>query len=117
MIRLPILIAATIALAPIALAQTAATDPFAHSPTSLQPTEALPRTPDGKPDFQNVVWATNYFPVFEATPMKERESSLPIHLKSRASNRAALLKRLSCTRVTWASVIVVPSLGGEAEAR
>ena len=69
MIRLPILIAATIALAPIALAQTAATDPFAHSPTSLQPTEALPRTPDGKPDFQNVVWATNYFPVFEATPM------------------------------------------------
>ena len=69
MIRLPILIAATIALAPIALAQTAATDPFAHSPTSLQPTEALPRTPDGNPDFQNVVWATNYFPVFEATPM------------------------------------------------
>ena len=69
MIRLPILIAATIALAPIALAQTAATDPFAHSPTSLQPTEALPRTPVGKPDFQNVVWATNYFPVFEATPM------------------------------------------------
>lgn len=69
MIRLPILIAATIACAPIAIAQTEATGPFAMSPTSLKPIEAFPRTPDGKPDFQNVVWATNYFPVFEATPM------------------------------------------------
>ena len=69
MIRLPILIAATIACAPIAIAQTEATGPFAMSPTSLKPIEAFPRTPDGKPDFQNVVWATNYFPVFDATPM------------------------------------------------
>ena len=69
MIRLPFLIAATIACAPIAMAQIPSTDPFAMSPTSLAPMEKIPRTPDGKPDFQNVVWATNYFPVFEASPM------------------------------------------------
>lgn len=69
MMRLPFLIAATIACAPIAIAQAEAANPFAHSPTSLQPMEEIPRTPDGRPDFQNVVWATNYFPVFEASPM------------------------------------------------
>ncbi len=69
MIRLPVLIAASLACAPIAMAQAASTDAFALSPTSLEPMEDIPRTPDGKPDFQNVVWATNYFPVFEATPM------------------------------------------------
>jgi hypothetical protein len=69
MIRLPFLIAATIACAPLAMAQASSADPFASSPTSLEPMGNIPRTPDGKPDFQNVVWATNYFPVFEATPM------------------------------------------------
>lgn len=40
-----------------------------YSPTSLAAEPGLPRTPDGKPDFQTVVWATNYFPVFELNPM------------------------------------------------
>lgn len=69
MIRLPLLLAATLVCTPFAMAQAAPTNPFAMSPTSLQPMEDIPRTHDGKPDFQNVVWATNYFPVFEATPM------------------------------------------------
>ena len=69
MLRLPVLVAATLAFAPMAMAQALSADPFALSPTSLAPLDEIPRTPDGKPDFQNVVWATNYFPVFEATPM------------------------------------------------
>ncbi len=40
-----------------------------YAPTSLAPTSAIPRTPDGHPDFQGAVWATNFFPVFEATPL------------------------------------------------
>ena len=69
MIRLPVLIAVTLACTPMALAQAASTDPFVLSPTSLLPMGEMPRTPDGKPDFQGVVWATNYFPVFEAIPL------------------------------------------------
>ena len=69
MIRLPVLITAILALTPAALAQAAPGDPFALSPTSLAPMSDIPRTPDGKPDFQGVVWATNYFPVFELSPM------------------------------------------------
>lgn len=58
-----------ITMTPLAAAQTAGHDPFLQSPTSLTPMSEIPRTPDGKPDFQNVVWATNYFPVFETSPM------------------------------------------------
>jgi hypothetical protein len=43
--------------------------PAAYTPTSLAAEPGLPRTPDGHPDFQGVVWATNFFPVFEASPM------------------------------------------------
>lgn len=59
---LPLLLIAT----PAAFAQTA---PPAYIPTSLQAEPGLPRTPGGHPDFQTVTWATNFFPVFEATPM------------------------------------------------
>lgn len=64
MIRLvlPLLFIAT----PSAFAQTA---PPTYIPTSLQAEPDLPRTPGGHPDFQTVTWATNFFPVFEATPM------------------------------------------------
>lgn len=42
-----------------------------YSATSLAPDDpfALPRTPDGRPDFQGVVWAGNYFAMLEVTPM------------------------------------------------
>lgn len=69
MIRLPLLIATLLSATPCALAQASPADPFAQSPTSLAPMSDIPRTPDGKPDFQGVVWATNYFPVFETSPM------------------------------------------------
>lgn len=57
--------------APLAAAQTpeAAPPPPVYTPTSLAAAPGLPRTPDGRPDFQNAVWATNFFPVFEASPM------------------------------------------------
>lgn len=69
MTRLPVLLATLLAISPIAMAQTSNTDPFAMSPTSLLPMSDIPRTPEGKPDFQGVVWATNYFPVFELSPL------------------------------------------------
>lgn len=59
---LPLLLIAT----PAAFAQTA---PPAYIPTSLQAEPGLPRTPDGHPDLQTVTWATNFFPVFESSPM------------------------------------------------
>lgn len=59
---LPLLLIAT----PAVYAQTT---PPAYTPTSLQAEPGLPRTPDGHPDFQSVIWATNFFPVFEASPM------------------------------------------------
>jgi len=54
-----------------ALAQTPApaTPPPVYAPTSLQAEPGLPRTPDGRPDFQGAVWATNFFPVFESSPL------------------------------------------------
>jgi hypothetical protein len=64
--------------APLAAAQTSATEPPpaaapapapVYTPTSLEAQPGLPRTPDGRPDFQGAVWATNFFPVFEASPM------------------------------------------------
>lgn len=69
MIRLPVLIATLLTATPAAIAQAALPDPFAQSPTPLAPMSDIPRTPEGRPDFQNVVWATNYFPVFELSPM------------------------------------------------
>jgi|JI9StandDraft_1071089.scaffolds.fasta_scaffold04529_5 hypothetical protein len=69
MMRLPGLIALMLATAPSALAQASPADPFTQSPTSLAPMSDIPRTPEGTPDFQGVVWATNYFPVFELSPM------------------------------------------------
>lgn len=58
---LPLLLIAT----PPAFSQTTP----AYTPTSLQADPGLPRTADGHPDLQAVIWATNFFPVFEATPM------------------------------------------------
>jgi hypothetical protein len=73
--RLLPLTAAALMLSPLAMAQTpgAETAPAqaapVYTPTSLVPEPGLPRTPDGKPDFQGVTWATNFFPVFDALPM------------------------------------------------
>jgi hypothetical protein len=55
------------AVVPVA-AQTPAPPP-AYVPTSLAAEPGLPRTPDGHPDFQSIVWASNFFPVFESNPM------------------------------------------------
>jgi hypothetical protein len=66
-----LLVAASAALAlPFqspALAQTPAAS--SYIPTSTTPEPGLPRTPDGRPQFQGEVWATNFFPVFDASPM------------------------------------------------
>jgi hypothetical protein len=43
--------------------------PAVYIPTSTTPESGLPRTPDGRPDLQSAVWAANFFPVFESTPM------------------------------------------------
>jgi len=80
--RLPVATAvfAALCLAPLAATQTPAqpaipaaaqtpAPPPVYVPTSLAAEPGLPRTPDGHPDFQSAVWATNFFPVFEATPM------------------------------------------------
>lgn len=64
-LRLPSLLAIALLTTPLAFAQAAP----AYTPTSLVPDASLPRTPDGRPDFQGVVWATNYFPVFDTNPM------------------------------------------------
>jgi hypothetical protein len=55
--------------------QSQAPPPAVYTPTSLAPEPGLPRTADGHPDLQGVVWTTNFFPVFEALPM-----SLPLVL-------------------------------------
>jgi hypothetical protein len=68
---------AALCLAPISAAQTpsaTAASPTAgpapvYVPTSLTPDPGLPRTPDGRPDLQGAVWATNFFPVFDVSPM------------------------------------------------
>ena len=69
-----LLAAAFLLAAPLASAQTpdAAPSPApepVYTPTSLRPEPGLPRTPEGHPDFQGAVWATNFFPVFAANPM------------------------------------------------
>jgi hypothetical protein len=72
--RLPAATAALalLCLAPVSVAQTQAAPtsaPVVYVPTSLSTEPGLPRTPDGRPDLQGAVWAVNFFPVFEATPM------------------------------------------------
>jgi hypothetical protein len=62
--RLPGAFSALCLLAAPALAQTPG-----YTPTSLAVDADVPRTPAGRPDLQGVVWATNFFPVFEASPM------------------------------------------------
>lgn len=60
---------------PAALAQTPGATPAPpevasiYRPTSLAPEGAIPRTPDGRPDFQDAIWATDFFPVFGVNPM------------------------------------------------
>ncbi|MBK8839360.1 MAG: hypothetical protein IPO30_11880 [Hyphomonadaceae bacterium] len=71
MTRLLLASACAALLAPLVSAQTPASPPpsAVYTPTSLQAEPGLPRTPDGRPDFQSAVWATNFFPVFEASPL------------------------------------------------
>ncbi len=73
MLRASLLLASALAAVPFASAQTPQAQPAAaapvYTPTSLTAEPGLPRTPDGRPDFQGAVWATNFFPVFEASPL------------------------------------------------
>jgi hypothetical protein len=67
-------VSARLLLTPLASAQTPAAAPppapeQAYTPTSLSAAAGLPRTPHGRPDFQGAVWATDFFPVFEASAM------------------------------------------------
>lgn len=64
--NLPLLIAASLLISPAALAQT---DAPSLKVTSLAVDPDVPRTADGKPDLQGAVWATNYFPVWDTSPM------------------------------------------------
>ncbi|MEQ1782554.1 MAG: hypothetical protein ABMA14_14420 [Hyphomonadaceae bacterium] len=72
-LRLPCLLTTALLCSPLAFAQTdPAQTPAAaqvYMPTSLVPEGSVPRTPDGHPDFQGAVWATNFFPVFATNPM------------------------------------------------
>lgn len=72
-LRLPGLLIATLIASPLAFAQAAPADTpkeaQVYVPTSLVPESPIPRTPDGRPDFQGAVWATNFFPVFGTNPM------------------------------------------------
>lgn len=43
--------------------------PPVYVPTSLALDADTPRTRDGRPDLQGVVWATNFFPVFDTSPL------------------------------------------------
>lgn len=69
-LRLPCLLLTLLTSAPLAMAQT---DPpkgeHVYTPTSLTPEGPVARMPDGRPDLQGVVWATNFFPVFGANPL------------------------------------------------
>lgn len=68
-LHLPCLLIATLMSSPLAFAQAAPAETQVYTPTSLAPEGAVPRTPDGRPDFQGAVWATNFFPVFATNPM------------------------------------------------
>jgi hypothetical protein len=50
------------------VAQTAAA-PAAHSSLLAESSFAMPRTPEGRPDFQGVVWTADFFGMLEAIPM------------------------------------------------
>ncbi|HOZ26992.1 MAG TPA: hypothetical protein PK080_06510 [Hyphomonadaceae bacterium] len=73
MYRLLLPISLFLLATPFAAAQPSqpppAEPPPAYTPTSLAAEPGLPRTPSGQPDFQGVIWATNFFPVFESSPM------------------------------------------------
>ena len=56
------------AAAPIAAPPIAAA-PIAYVPTSLVAEPGLPRTRVGHIDFSDGAWTSNFFPVFEATPL------------------------------------------------
>ncbi|HEV7689493.1 MAG TPA: EF-hand domain-containing protein [Hyphomonadaceae bacterium] len=55
--------------APAAIAVAAPKAAPVYVPTSLAAEPGLPRTPDGHPDFQNVVWHSKAFGMIEAVPM------------------------------------------------
>jgi hypothetical protein len=65
----------TLMFGPTAIAQIAPAAPGqapaipSYTPTSLKPEVGLPRTPDGRPDFQDAVWTTDFFSMLEASPM------------------------------------------------
>jgi hypothetical protein len=63
---LPALTAAFLLLSPAAFAQSEA---IAVKPTSLVVDPDVPRNQDGKPELEGAVWATNYFPVWDLSPM------------------------------------------------
>jgi hypothetical protein len=68
-LRLPGLFTAALLLSQPALGQTVPAEAPNYAPTSLVAAPDLPRTPEGRPDFQGAVWATNFFPVFATNPM------------------------------------------------
>lgn len=63
---LPALIAASFLLSPVAFSQS---DTATPKPTSLVVDSDVPRAADGKPELDGAVWATNYFPVWDTSPM------------------------------------------------
>lgn len=65
---------ALLSLSPAA-AQTPQATPTpapAYTPTSLVVAPDTPRTRDGHPDLSDTIWTTNFFPVFEATPLADQ---------------------------------------------
>jgi hypothetical protein len=76
--RLAVMVCGQLALSSLAVAQTPAQAPpttpapapvpAVYVPTSLQAEPGLPRTPDGHPDFQGVVWYTDFWPLMQSRP-------------------------------------------------
>jgi hypothetical protein len=58
-----------------------------YTPTSLAPSGPVPRTRDGHPDFQNVVWHASFFAMIEATPMLPQQLMLPEDQAKQAFDR------------------------------
>lgn len=78
-----------------ALAQQQAgisTDLWAQSPTPLHSAADIPRTPAGHPDLQGAVWAVNFVPVFETSPLS---GSLVVPEKEATTIVAAMLAGIS----------------------
>jgi len=63
---LPALVAASLLFSPAVFAQSGAA---ARTPTSTVVDADVPRNAEGKPELDGVVWATNYFPVWDTNPM------------------------------------------------